>query len=315
MPEDLQAERPPEDVELLLVDDNYALLDVLREHLETWGYHPTTTSSGGEAQRLLSERSFHVVLADLRMSPVSGWEVIQRAKEREGTEVIVMTGYADLDSTLEALHQRVFDFVEKPIDFDRLKRAVRNAVQQSLLTRENRRVVQELANKTQALEREVLEVRGQLEETASRDVATGLLNGRRFREILDREVNRSLRYHHPVALAVLRFDSFAKLIQVNGEEEANEILRHVAGLLKSADRETDYTCRYDENTFAIVFPEATAEQVEAAVERIDNLLESGGDSRTPVFSVGVATCPGDADAGSEMIVKAESALRGMRGNE
>ena len=317
METDLLSDNSPEEISLLLVDDNYALLDVLREHLELWGYRPVSTSSGSEAQKLLREWSFHVVLADLRMSPVSGWEVIQRAKEREGTEVIVMTGYADLDSTLEALHHRVFDFIEKPIDFDRLKRAVRNAGQQSLLTRENRRVFEELESKTRHLEGEVQEARAQLEDMATRDGSTGLRNQRSFLELLEREVERSLRYHHPLTLALLRPDSFSTLVEKKGKMQADVVRRRVASLLRSSARGTDYACLYGEDAFAIIFPETTGEQAHVVVRRLCELLKEEAipvdENQTLLaFAVGLATCPRDADTCDESIARAENALHEVR---
>jgi len=306
-------EKPPEETSLLVVDDNYALLEVLREHLVEWGYEPTTTTNGSEAQRLIESNRYHVVLADLRMSPVSGWEVIRRAKERNGTEVIVMTGYADLESSLEALHQRVFDFLPKPLDFDRLERAIRNAAQQSVLARENKRLLEELSTKAQQLEKEVAEARTELEERTIRDELTHLYNQGFFVSQLEREVNRSHRYHHRVALGFLDLDRFRTLNDRQGHSKGDVVLERFAALMETGVRGTDSVCRYAGEEFAIIFPETSKHQAEIILNRIGECLKEAripvDEARILTFSAGLAGCPEDADTASDLVRMAEGALQ------
>jgi diguanylate cyclase (GGDEF)-like protein len=302
----------PEPIRVLVVDDNYSLLETVELRLEKWGYRVTVTANGQEALALLEKNDYHVVLADLRMSPVTGWEVVELANSRETTEVLVMTGYASLDSSLEALHRNVYDFLPKPLDFDQLERTLRNASNKSELARENKRLFQELSRKAEELEAEVQKVRTELEEVTIRDELTGLYNYRYLRAILDQEVSRSLRYGRPLSLAMLDLDFFKRINDTQGHSVGNEVLARVAGILAKAMRKTDAVCRYGGDEFAIVFPETNKDRARSVLSRV---LERIKEEKIPVegariltVSAGLASCPEDAGADDALIEKADDAL-------
>ena len=302
----------PEKARVLVVDDNYSLLETVERHLEKWGYRVSVTASGEEARGLLEKNDYHVVLADLRMSPVTGWEVIELANARETTEVIVMTGYASLDSSLEALHRNVFDFLPKPLDFDQLERTLRNASHKSELARENRRLFAELSRKAVELEDEVRKVRAELEEVTIRDELTGLYNYRYLRTVLDQEVSRSLRYSRPLSFAMLDLDFFKRINDTLGHTVGNETLAKVARVLVGATRKTDVVCRYGGEEFAILFPETNKENAQLVMSRVltkikEERIPAEG-TRTLTLSAGLASCPEDADRDEALVEKADRAL-------
>lgn len=302
----------PDQARVLVVDDNYSLLETIEATLERWGYRVTVTANGQEALALLDKNDYHVVLADLRMSPVSGWEVVELANARETTEVIVMTGYASLDSSLEALHRNVFDFLPKPLDYDQLERTLRNASKKSELARENRRLFKELSSKAEELETEVRKVRSELEEVTIRDELTGLFNYRYLRAILDQEVSRSLRYGRPLSFAMLDLDFFKRVNDAFGHSAGNRVLRQVAEILVKATRKTDAVCRYGGEEFAVVFPETNKDHAKLVLSRIldrvkEEKIQAEG-SRILTLSAGLASCPEDASADDELIEKADRSL-------
>jgi diguanylate cyclase (GGDEF)-like protein len=289
----------PEPIRVLVVDDNYSLLETVELRLEKWGYRVTVTANGQEALALLEKNDYHVVLADLRMSPVTGWEVVELANSRETTEVLVMTGYASLDSS-------------KPLDFDQLERTLRNASNKSELARENKRLFQELSRKAEELEAEVQKVRTELEEVTIRDELTGLYNYRYLRAILDQEASRSLRYGRPLSFAMLDLDFFKRINDTQGHSVGNEVLARVAGILAKAMRKTDAVCRYGGDEFAIVFPETNKDRARSVLSRV---LERIKEEKIPVegariltVSAGLASCPEDAGADDALIEKADDAL-------
>ncbi|MCA9411959.1 MAG: diguanylate cyclase [Candidatus Omnitrophica bacterium] len=302
-----------EDPRILVVDDNLTVVEVIREHLLEWGYEVTTARSGVEAQKHLeSQQRYHVVLADIRMSPVSGWEVIRQAKEIEGTQVVVMTGFISLDNSLEAIRHGVFDFLEKPLDFERLRRVVRNAVRQSHLILENRRLVEELERKNLDLESEIDKVREELEELTIRDELTGLYNYRYLMNLLEQEISRSLRYGHPATLAMIDLDDFKKLNDTYGHSAGNKALKAIASVFRDSIRAADTVCRFGGEEFAVVLPMTTPEQAAPILDRICQSIRRQNIPVDPsqhlTISVGVAACPRDARDIDNLIRLADQAL-------
>lgn len=299
-------------IRVLIVDDNYALLETLETRLEKWGYHVSVTASGEEARSLSEKNDYHVVLADLRMSPVTGWEVIEIANARETTEVVVMTGYASLDSSLEALHRNVFDFLPKPLDFDQLERTLRNAARKSELARENRRLLSELSQKAVELEEEVRKIRAELEEVTIRDELTGLFNYRYLMAILGQEISRSLRYCRPLSLAMLDLDHFKRINDTLGHSAGNETLAKVASVLVKGTRKTDTVCRYGGEEFTILFPETNKENAQLVLSRVLERIKQeripAEGSRILTLSAGLASCPDDAGKEEALIEIADRAM-------
>lgn len=301
-----------QDISVLVVDDDYSVIEVVEEMLRRAGFRVTAVTSGAEANRLLQNQEYHVLLADLRMSPVSGWDVIRQAKEFGNSEVVVMTGYASLDSSLEALHHRVFDFLQKPLDYSRLERAIRNAAHHNVLTKRNRELARELAEKNRQLEEEVLRVRAEMEILATHDELTGLYNYRYLQNMLSKEVPRALRYHHPLSLAMLDLDFFKDLNDYYGHTVGNQVLARVAKILQECIRQSDCVCRFGGEEFAIVLPVTSKQQAEPILKRICNAIKKErillDESRILTCSVGVASVPEDAGTVDDLLRFADDAL-------
>ena len=120
---------------ILVVDDDPDTADVLRMSLETWGYADvTTTSEPREVRDLHSEHNYDLILLDLLMPGMDGFEVMEGLKEfeREGyLPVLAITG--EPGHKLRALKLGAKDFLRKPVDNDELLVRVRNMVEVRLL--------------------------------------------------------------------------------------------------------------------------------------------------------------------------------------
>ncbi len=124
---------------LLVVDDEPIAVRNLKLALEKDGYEIATAASGPIALRLLREQPFDVVLTDLRMEKVDGMQVLRRAKElAPDAEVILITGYAAVDTAIEAMKQGAYHYVPKPFKLDEVRKIVREAAEKVALKRENR---------------------------------------------------------------------------------------------------------------------------------------------------------------------------------
>ncbi len=102
---------------ILVVDDEEALRTVLSSELESEGYAVASAGDGDEAMAVLQEKAFDLVLLDIKMPRVDGFEVLRFIKERyPTTKVIMLTGFADLKNAIESKKLGAEDFVSKPYD-------------------------------------------------------------------------------------------------------------------------------------------------------------------------------------------------------
>jgi DNA-binding NtrC family response regulator len=135
-------ERP---AELLIVDDERIALRNLEYVMKKEGYYVTGTQSGPNALKLLEERRFDVVLTDLRMEKVDGLQVLKKTRElHPDAEVIVITGYATLDSAVETMKHGAFYYIAKPFKLEEVRKVVQEAVHKVRLKTENRGLREQL---------------------------------------------------------------------------------------------------------------------------------------------------------------------------
>ena len=106
---------------ILFVDDEENILKSFRKDFEYEGYLVTTALSGEKALEHLQQEHFNVVITDLAMPGIDGLEVLKKAKKLQpDTILIILTGYGDLSSAIEALRLGADDYLLKPCDIDEL---------------------------------------------------------------------------------------------------------------------------------------------------------------------------------------------------
>ena len=102
---------------VLVVDDEDALRSVLSTELLSEGYVVETAADGDDAIAILQQKTFDLVLLDIKMPRVDGFEVLRFIKQRyPSTKVIMLTGFADLKNAIESKKLGAEDFVSKPYD-------------------------------------------------------------------------------------------------------------------------------------------------------------------------------------------------------
>ena len=128
---------------VLVVDDEENVRITTAAILEQEGYEVATASDGREALELAARGHFDLVLTDLRMDDMDGSTLLHELQQRHPSVVtIVLTGYASIESSIDALRQGVYDYLVKPCMIEDLKRTVRRALEH----REQRRQISELSN-------------------------------------------------------------------------------------------------------------------------------------------------------------------------
>jgi DNA-binding response OmpR family regulator len=124
------------DYHLLLVDDDPFILEGIGEDLVGNGYQVTRASSGEAAVELLESIRFDLVITDLVMDATDGIQVLKKTKEiNSDIQVIILTGFGDMESAIEALRSKADDFLLKPCESQEMLFRVKNCLEKQDLTR------------------------------------------------------------------------------------------------------------------------------------------------------------------------------------
>jgi len=134
-------------IKILVVDDERIAVKNLEHILKKEGYTVTGTESSSNALKLLEEQQFDVVLTDLRMEKIDGLHILKKCHDLQpDTEVIMITGYATLESAVEAMKKGAFHYIAKPFKLDLVRNVVKEAVEKVRLKRENRTLRDQIEN-------------------------------------------------------------------------------------------------------------------------------------------------------------------------
>ena len=154
-----------------------------------------------------------------------------------------------------------------------------------------------------------------VERQAVTDDLTGLANARAFWAILGRELERSRRFGSPLGLVMLDIDDFKQVNDLHGHQRGDEVLAHVAEVLRKLSRDIDTTARYGGEELALILPETDldgaallAERVREAVESIHVAGARGGGSLQVTASFGVAAAPQSGSEREALVAAADAAL-------
>ena len=124
---------------ILVIDDEPAIRDSLRMVLEYEGYEVLQAATGDEGVKLVERESPDLVFLDIKMPGMDGMEVLQKLRHMvENTPIVVFSGHGTINAAVEATRLGAFDFIEKPLDTNRLMVTVRNAVDTRRLKSENK---------------------------------------------------------------------------------------------------------------------------------------------------------------------------------
>lgn len=115
---------------ILVVDDDINLCTALTDELTEVGYNAEYVTNGFDAIKYLQEKKIDLVLLDLKMPDMDGFDVLREMEEKDiNTNVIVLTAYADVKSAIDSAKMGASDFISKPYDFDELLITIRRVLQ------------------------------------------------------------------------------------------------------------------------------------------------------------------------------------------
>jgi two-component system, NtrC family, nitrogen regulation response regulator NtrX len=133
---------------ILVVDDEPSIRTTLRGVLEDEGYEVEAAPDGRTALALLSESAFDLVLLDVWMPGMDGLETVQEIRRRQPAQrVVMMSGHGTIETAVRATKLGAYDFVEKPLNLDKLIIVLRNALEATKLSEENRSLRQAIGGR------------------------------------------------------------------------------------------------------------------------------------------------------------------------
>ncbi len=128
----------PDKHKILVVDDDDAHRTMLKTLIGGWGYEISQANDGSVAVELVAKQPYDLILMDIRMLKVSGLEALEQIKRiNPAIPVIIMTAYSSIDTAVEAIKKGAYDYLTKPLDFDRLKLIMERAMEHVSLKAEN----------------------------------------------------------------------------------------------------------------------------------------------------------------------------------
>ena len=126
---------------ILIIDDEAPIRASLREILEYEGYQVQEAENGVEGVRLAAKFSYDVVFCDIKMPEMDGMEVLDAFSEKQiKTCVVMISGHATVPTAVESLKKGAYDFIQKPLDLNRILLTVRHAMEQGELVKETERL-------------------------------------------------------------------------------------------------------------------------------------------------------------------------------
>ena len=126
---------------ILIIDDERAIRRALKEILEVEGYHVEEAENGKEGVEKATNALFDIIFCDIKMPLMDGIEVLDALmKENSETPVVMISGHGTVETAVQALKKGAFDFIEKPLDLNRILVTIRNAKERSALVEDRKQL-------------------------------------------------------------------------------------------------------------------------------------------------------------------------------
>lgn len=284
---------------ILVIDDSRLIAHVAKTILTKLGHEVILAQDGLAGLKAARSERPDLILLDLIMPVLDGYEVCRRLKEEINTgaiPIIMLTSKSEPADKVKGLQMGALDYVAKPFDEGELVARVNNQLR--------------LKELYEALE----EKNRQLLELANRDGLTRLYNHRYFHEQLSKDFLRAERYHEFLSCVLLDIDYFKKFNDTYGHQLGDIILSSLGGLIIDSIRGGDLGARYGGEEFGLILLHADGPRALQAAERFRQAVEKhevheNDEILRVTISAGVATFPDERIHNSKELVKcADEAL-------
>ncbi|MBL8963321.1 MAG: diguanylate cyclase [Phycisphaeraceae bacterium] len=270
---------------VLVIDDSVDVHRLLKARLRTEELEFREALDGESGLKVARDDSPTVILLDLDMPVMDGFEVLRVLKEDPRTlqiPVIVLSGLQSSQDKVTAFDLGAVDYVTKPFDLTELRVRVRSTIRMQ-------RLIRMLAQKAQI------------------DGLTGLWNRVYFNTRLTEELGRLSRREGNLSLAVLDIDHFKSINDTYGHPAGDGVIQGLAKLLQGEFRHTDSVCRYGGEEFGVIMPDTTLADAASVAERVrvafERMVWPRHPERKTTISIGVAAVGGSGTLTVEAIIE------------
>ncbi len=291
----------PELPKILIVDDHAPNRLALRRLLAKSGAELIEADSGNDALAACLDHHFALILLDVNMPEMDGFEVAELLGEDEGsrdTPIIFISAAYDDMNRLKGYGSGAVDYIAKPVNETILKSKVGVFLELYRRKTELQDALEQLSQHMRALEKEIA-LRRETEKLAwhraSHDGLTDLPNRMLFMDRLDSAIERSRRHQRKFGLAYLDIDGFKPVNDTHGHPVGDELLKAIADRLRALLRQEDTVARLGGDEFAVIL-ESLADG-EAAGLRVCEVI--GHDLRRP-YTVATANGPVTVEIGASI---------------
>lgn len=257
---------------VLIIDDSVVIQRLVQARLRADGFEVATAGDGAEAIELTKQFQPDVVLLDIDMPRVNGFDACRALKDDGETSkvpIIFLTAQTKTEDKVRGLDIGAVDYVTKPFDPVELRARVRSAYRTKYLM-------------------DLLEKKAQI------DGLTGLYNRAFFDARIKEEMDRAIRYEASLAIVIFDVDRFKRLNDTYGHSFGDVVLADVAETARLIARTTDVVARYGGEEFVIIAPEQDLEGARTIAERVREGIEElelahNGERVTVSASFGVSS--------------------------
>jgi diguanylate cyclase (GGDEF)-like protein len=308
---------------ILLVDDRADNLKLLSLVLEQKGYYTHEILDGQTAIEVAREILPDLILLDIMMPEIDGYQVCLSLKEYSQTKeipIIFLSAVNESVNKVKALELGGADYITKPFSLDevvvRVEKQLKIHRLQKQLQQQNNLLQQEIYKRIQA-ETALRQANQQLKYLATTDSLTETANRRQFDEYLKQEWQRLTRERAPIGLIIGDIDYFKLYNDTYGHQTGDRCLQQVArAILDTVQRPADLVARYGGEEFAVILPRTAiagaihvAHKIQTAVNHLNILHEKSPVSNFVTVTQGVTgTIPSQEKSPEVLIRVADTAL-------
>lgn len=285
---------------VLIVEDNDSDFKLMTNYLIDQPYELLRAENGEAAVNMALKHKVDLILLDVMLPGMNGFEVCRKIKENSDTrhiQIVIISCLDDLDSRIMGVETGADEYLIKPINIREIQARVK------ALLRKKSYMDQICSHYEVAL------------NSAITDGLTGLYNQTYFTRYLDLEMKRCIRQKYPLALLMIDIDNFKIYNDELGHLVGDVLLREVAQIIRANVREIDLVARYGGDEFAVVLPYSERAAAIMVAERICASLNEHEFSATSInnlrkvsASIGVAVCPEDACSVPGLIEKSDGLM-------
>ncbi|CAN1212094.1 Response regulator receiver modulated diguanylate cyclase [Tumidithrix helvetica PCC 7403] len=273
---------PIKDFVLLIVDDNEMNRELLERHLKHQGYSKIRMAvNGQQAIDVLNAEKVDLVLLDIMMPIISGYQVLEYLKADPHLRfipVIVISSLDETDRMAACIELGAEDYLPKPYNRTILKARVNACLEKKLLRDQetlNRQKLEAAYKELEEAYKELEEIKNKLELMTRQDGLTGIANRSYFDQILIREWKASMRNQESLSLIMFDIDFFKQFNDTYGHLVGDECLRKVARVAERVIcRPRDVAARYGGEEFAMILPDTNADGAMLIAQKLCDSVEA-----------------------------------------